>query len=383
MREYPALAALDAVIVSASLYRLDTNIPRHFSFGDWLNRQHAVLRLQSEGQSGWGENIISINHPETDLASWGVFLQAIKGMTIAQAVDFLDEQGRSWDPKCCEMATIALADLAGKVCGRPAAELLGLTGASPVPGVHCILENDPSKAALGAETAKAHGFTSHLKIKLYGDPALDTTLIQTVRNVMAPGLYLIGDVNCGYGTEQQDNIPDSLLANLRKLHAAYLCACEDPAYLSNTQWVQVQEAVAPLALIPDYCMRPSYAARKTILPHMGKVYNIHPGCTGSIFQACLLAQDILATGAGLMIGDDSLIGPSCTVWQQLAIGLGADWVEALEKPQESDPFLACVTGCATYQDDAGRIAVHSGRPGFGLVLDEDAFEKICSQKLDL
>ncbi|ULL14932.1 hypothetical protein DVH26_11070 [Paenibacillus sp. H1-7] len=69
-------------------------------------------------------------------------------------------------------------------------------------------------------------------------------------------------------------------------------------------------------------------------------------------------------------GDDSLVGPACTVWQQLAIGLSADWVESLEKPGESDAFEACVTAQATSRTSDGRVNLGGWSPGFGLMLDE-------------
>ena len=56
---------------------------------------------------------------------------------------------------------------------------------------------------------------------------------------------------------------------------------------------------------------------------MGRIYNIHPDSAGSIVDAVVLAGRIRELGAGLMIGDDSLVGPSASIWQQLACGLGA------------------------------------------------------------
>jgi hypothetical protein len=71
-----------------------------------------------------------------------------------------------------------------------------------------------------------------------------------------------------------------------------------------------------------------------------------------------------------MIGDDSLIGPSCPVWQQIAVGVGAAWVEALEKPQESDVFPRAAR-TATAQQPDGRFGVAELHPGFGTEVDEE------------
>ena len=81
-----------------------------------------------------------------------------------------------------------------------------------------------------------------------------------------------------------------------------------------------------------------------------------------------------------MIGDDSLVGPGCTIWQQLAIGLSAQWVEATEKEDDSDFFYECIRKISTdshtnpivYQDDCY---------GFGLYLDEKRLADSCDQVL--
>ena len=66
-------------------------------------------------------------------------------------------------------------------------------------------------------------------------------------------------------------------------------------------------------------------------------------------------------------------------------GIGAAWVEALEKPQESNVFLQCVQ----YQIDRaeGPMGVWGWsmimprvncRPGFGLQVDVPRLRKLCS-----
>ena len=86
-------------------------------------------------------------------------------------------------------------------------------------------------------------------------------------------------------------------------------------------------------------------------------------------DAVVLAGRIRELGAGLMIGDDSLVGPSASIWQQLACGLGARWVEATEKRKESDFYYRCVNSLAT---DSGRNPIPvTFRDGFGIDLDEE------------
>ena len=67
-------------------------------------------------------------------------------------------------------------------------------------------------------------------------------------------------------------------------------------------------------------------------------------------------------GKKLMVGDASLVGPACSAWQQLAIGLGANWVEAIEKPQENDVFQRCVLRNPVERAPDGRFALKEKRP---------------------
>ena len=70
----------------------------------------------------------------------------------------------------------------------------------------------------------------------------------------------------------------------------------------------------------------------------------------------------------MMVGDDSLVGPSASIWQQLASGLGARWVEATEKRRESDFYYRCVNDLAT--DSTHNPIFIQWKKGFGINLDE-------------
>ena len=70
----------------------------------------------------------------------------------------------------------------------------------------------------------------------------------------------------------------------------------------------------------------------------------------------------------MMVGDDSLVGPSASIWQQLASGLGARGVEATEKRRESDFYYRCVNDLAT--DSTHNPIFIQWKKGFGINLDE-------------
>ncbi len=371
------IADIGAVVDVVELYLINVQAQRNFSFGSWRNRQHGVLRLEAGGRSAWSEMLGASNRPDLDPADWGGCYAELRGMSAPAAVDYVTGGPEGWGRAHCECAEMALLDLAGRLLDTPAVTLLGLTGRDPVPGLFCVLESDPAAAADKARLSIEQNLTTHIKVKIFGDNPLDTRVVGAVREAMGPEAYVTADANGGYSCETEQDL-EPLAANLLRLHENGLSACEDPARMPNEHWVRLQEMVGNLDLIPDYPTRPAREAISTLLPGMGRVYNLHPDCMGTIAGVVPLARRIHSFGAQVMIGDNSLIGPACTAWQQIAIGLGAAWVEALEKPQESDDFLQCVTARTTQQMPDGRFGLRELRPGFGLEVDAEELRRRCA-----
>jgi L-alanine-DL-glutamate epimerase-like enolase superfamily enzyme len=366
-------------IRSIGLYRYDVNVERTFSHGAWTNRIHGFIRISAgDGdRCGWGENIMAVNREELDLKEWLTPLQDLIGMPIGKAVRTVMSRLAELGSKRAEMVETALLDLAGQLLGQSALELLGLDGKEPVPGLFCILENDLEKVRERAQESWDQGYRTHLKVKLFGDIVLDKKIVEAARDVMGPETFIVGDVNDGYRPKKSEDNLDGIVAAMRILQEAGLNACEDPASLTVPQWTRLQHQAGALQLLPDAPLRPAIEAVRTVTAGMGGIYNIHPGCAGSLIHAVELARKIQSFGARLMIGDDSLVGPACTVWQQLAIGLTADWVEALEKPGESDAFASCVISQVTSRTADSQVNMRGFSPGFGLVLDERQLRSCC------
>jgi hypothetical protein len=293
----------------------------------------------------------------------------LKGLSVKDAFSFLRTKRGIFPENIVEMAEMALIDLAGKCLKKPALDILGLEERKPVCGVYVILSDNPKDVANKTGFAIANKKSEFIKVKLFGDVELDKKIIKAVRdNSKNHNTFIIGDVNGGYKNKGEEKSLESIATCLKALHEAGLDACEDPAYIDNEEWVELQRQVTGLPLIPDYPLRPSREAEKTILPGMGGIYNIHPDSSGSIIDAVELAKRIYEIGAKLMIGDDSLIGPAATVWQQIAIGLGAEWVEATEKEKESRFYYATVEDIPT-DSRSNPISVKPCH-GFGIYLDE-------------
>ena len=364
------LFALRETIDRIELFRFDVLVPRHFSFGTWHNRQHGVLRITSGGHTGFSEDMLSANEPDGDLNSQGRCFRDLGGLTIGEALRRSYAQEFSLPGSRRELAEIALVDLAGRVQGVPSLELLGLKTSGAVHATPTILTDQVEQLRQEAARHRDLGFHSHLKIKLFGRFELDLSLVQAARAVIGPAAYLSGDVNSGYGMLTAGEDPAALVWILRQLHAAGLSGCEDPAQMPVPSWVEVQRQVAGLDLIPDVALRPAADAVASVVAGMGRKFNLHPGCTGSFLHALRLCERIRELGARLVIGDNSLIGPACAFWQQLAIGYGADWCEALEKPAESARFLECITHSPLSGGPGGRRELTGIAPGFGIQVDE-------------
>lgn len=364
------LYAVEGQIDKIRLYMKNIHALKHFSFGTWSSRQHVIIKVSAQGKNGFAECVMSVNQPEASLEPWSKLLEGLPRLEAGKALKEVRNCQGLWPEQLVEMTEMALIDLCGKLTGRSANSLLGLTEKQPVCGVHVILSDDLDEVEESASWARNQGKSRFIKVKLFGRTGLDCEIIRTVRRICPQEeTFLIGDVNCGYRMEGDKTSLEQIADDMKNLREAGLSACEDPAFLSREEWVALQSQVRPLELIPDYPMRPSRCSIKEICRGMGEIYNIHPDSAGSIVDAVVLARRIKDLGAGLMIGDDSLVGPSASIWQQLAWGLGARWVEAAEKRKESDFFYRCVKSLAT--DSSKNPIDIKLKDGFGIDLDEE------------
>lgn len=367
------------------LFRYDINTPRHFSWGTWHNRQHVFMRITSGEHTGWAEVAADKNNPELDTRAWGRFLQDFKKLPLSDAYVLVKAnqigtgKDGKYQKKQLEFVEMGLLDLLGRVEGKPAIELLGMNDRAPVPGLYCILDDDLEKIAKGIEQCQQQNLDDYVKFKMFGKPELDLSIVKLARATLGDDSFILSDANRGY---KDWKTIDELADTLNNLREHGLNAIEDPAELTNAQWIALQDQIGDLALVPDYAMRPAWKGIERAVPGMGRVYNFHPESMGSLHHLAPLAAKVRSFGGKIMIGDASLVGPACTVWQQIAIGVGAVWVEALEKAEESETYLACVADKATYRDEEGRFAM-TPKPGFGLEMDVVALREQCPESITI
>jgi L-alanine-DL-glutamate epimerase-like enolase superfamily enzyme len=381
---YPLLSAfgsknrtefLNEKITKIELFRYDINIPRYFSWGTWHNRQHLFIKISAGDFYGWTETPASKNNPNFKPTDWVNYLKQFKGLTIGKAQKLLASEqvlGSKRSLKMLESLDMGLLDLSGRLQNKSAVELLGLTGRNSVPGLYCILYKDEQKVRSEAEKSIEQNLGHHLKFKMYGDEKIDMKLLKTIRAVLGDKAVVISDVNKGYKKWQS---LDELKSILDRFKENGLNAIEDPANLKTNQWIELQKMVGDLTLIPDAPMRPAWKGIKTMQPGMGHIYNLHPSTMGSLTHTALLSNKVKEIGAKVMIGDDSLVGPACSAWQQIAIGVGANWVEAIEKKEDSKLYLECLQSTATKKENNGYYSFKS-KPGFGVELDTNRLKKV-------
>lgn len=376
------LGYLKEKISRIELYRYDIDIPRYFSWGTWHNRQHLFMKISSGDYYGWSETPASMNNPDFNPTEWVEYLKGFLGLSIGQTYELLNSQqglGTKVSAKKLEFMEMGLLDLSGRMQNKSAIELLDLKQNNPVPGLYCILDSDVEKVRQEALNSMEQNLSHHLKFKMYGDQSLDLKLLKTIRETLGESALILSDVNEGY--KNWSSLSD-LAAILNEFKNNGLNAIEDPAKLTTDQWIKLQEQVGELSLIPDVPMRPAWEGLKNIKPGMGRLINLHPSVMGSFKYTAQLANKVKELGYRVMIGDDSLVGPACSAWQQIAIGTGASWVEAIEKKEDSKNYLNCLLYSPTKLNDKGYIS-YTSKPGFGIELDTQHLKKISKAYIEL
>lgn len=349
------------------LYFINVDVRREFSGGSWPARYQCMVRVLIDGLEGWGE--LTLTNLDVAVADAEKFCGRWIGHTLKSGLALCSTSMAGIPDMYKETIEIALVDLLGRRDNKTALDVLQLSPFESIAGLDCILERNPTEAARKA----AGSATSLLKIKLFGDKALDTTIVRRVRESLPDGAFLVADVNEGYFRGRK-SLSSTETAELRdillELRDIGLNACEDPAPVTLQELSHLQNSVPGLALIPDYRLRPAYNLYDVIDVNPEQIYNLHPHCMGSIVGTLLLAARIRVGGARVMIGDNSLIGAGCTAWQQIAGGIGAIWCEAVEKPLEySSSFTDCVVSAPVQRERNGQIVYQCDLPGFGLSVD--------------
>ena len=79
------LAGVEGRITSVRLYLKNIYAVKRFSCATWTSRQHVIAAVSGGGAVGFGECILSVNHPEAGLEEWSENASTLLGLSAGQA----------------------------------------------------------------------------------------------------------------------------------------------------------------------------------------------------------------------------------------------------------------------------------------------------------
>ncbi|HEY71470.1 MAG TPA: o-succinylbenzoate synthase [Anaerolineae bacterium] len=188
--------------------RMQLQSPFETSFGIEHERDCLIVRLEAEGQVGWGECAVS-SFPgysyETTGTAWHVlsefFIPAVLGQRLSDVGDFISLlagfKGHNMARAGLEMA---LWDLMGRVEGIPLKQLLGGSRQRVPVGVSVGIQPTTKNLLSTIETYVQAGYQ---RVKLKIKPGRDLEDLQAARRAF-PDLKLQVDANSAYSLEDRD-----------------------------------------------------------------------------------------------------------------------------------------------------------------------------------
>jgi O-succinylbenzoate synthase len=263
--------------------RLDVRLLRlplaHFfetSFGRVYDRSFLLIRLEGEGETGWGECVAEA-HPyyssETTETTWHIITSflapRVVGKDFAHPRDVFPALARVRGHNMAKAAVeMAAWDLYARLHNQPLSAALGGTRDRIASGVSIGIQDSLDQLVAKVEKELAAGY-KRIKIKI--KPGWDLNAVEAVR-AKFPDILLMVDANAAYSVEDG--------AHLAKMDAYKLMMIEQPLeYDDVMDHVQLQREMAtPICL--DESIHTVRIARDAIEAGACKIINIKPGRVG-------------------------------------------------------------------------------------------------------
>ena len=252
---------------------------------------------------------------------------------------------------------LALYDLMGQICGRPAYDLLGgQTRTEPLPTTSFALYvNEPDKMAADALQRYSEGFRN-FEIKM-ADPKLDVARIKAIREAVGEDAILIADAN-GHWTVKEA---------IRLCHQLepYNVMVEEPCHGIVAQ-AEIRRAVS-IPIIADETCHTVADAAEIARQRSADLVSIKLMKAGGLYRGRQIATIIEAAGLGYRI--DGVRGET-KVSNTASVHLATALRRAVAPGLMQHARLAedvVVEGGLTFAD--GRVSV-SDRPGLGLEVQD-------------
>lgn len=279
--------------------RLDVRLLKlplaHFfetSFGRVYDRTFLLIRLEGEGQVGWGEAVAEANpyySSETTETAWHIITEFLAQRVVGKTFEHPREvfpamkrvRGHNMAKAGVEMAAW---DLYARIQGQPLSAVLGGTRDRIASGVSIGIQDSLDQLVAKVEKELAAGY-KRIKIKI--KRGWDINAVEAVR-AKFPDILLMVDANAAYSAGDG--------AHLAKLDAYKLMMIEQPLeYDDVMDHVQLQREIAtPICL--DESIHTVRIARDAIEAKACKIINVKPGRVGGHAESIALHDLCQANG---------------------------------------------------------------------------------------
>ena len=271
--------------------RLDVRLLKlplaHFfetSFGRVYDRTFLLIRVEGDGQVGWGEAVAEA-HPyyssETTETAWHIITEFLAQRVVGKTFEHPREvfpamkrvRGHNMAKAGVEMAAW---DLYARIQGKPLSAVLGGTRDRIASGVSIGIQDSLDQLVAKVEKELAAGY-KRIKIKI--KRGWDINAVEAVR-AKFPDILLMVDANAAYSADDG--------AHLAKLDAYKLMMIEQPLeYDDVMDHVQLQREIAtPICL--DESIHTVRIARDAIEAKACRIINVKPGRVGGHAESIAL-----------------------------------------------------------------------------------------------
>ncbi len=271
--------------------RLDVRLLKlplaHFfetSFGRVYDRTFLLIRVEGDGQVGWGEAVAEA-HPyyssETTETAWHIITEFLAQRVVGKTFEHPREvfpamkrvRGHNMAKAGVEMAAW---DLYARIQGKPLSAVLGGTRDRIASGVSIGIQDSLDQLVAKVEKELAAGY-KRIKIKI--KRGWDINAVEAVR-AKFPDILLMVDANAAYSAGDG--------AHLAKLDAYKLMMIEQPLeYDDVMDHVQLQREIAtPICL--DESIHTVRIARDAIEAKACRIINVKPGRVGGHAESIAL-----------------------------------------------------------------------------------------------
>lgn len=233
----------------------------------------------------------------------------------------------------------ALHDLAGKVLGLPAYQLLGGAFRTEIPVVRLVRMTRPDAMAADALKLTREGFR-YLKLKVGSDPALDIDRVAAVRDACGPEIHLMIDANMAY-------YPKRAIAVLRQMQRYNVDLAEQPVPQGDIEGLALVRRSVDIPVEADESVESIADAIRVIRAEAADFVSIKLGKLGGMVNARKLAAICEAANIMCRVGTNT----------------GGRLIEA------ANMHFIAATPNIDYACEVGEFARSTGDPASGLEVE--------------